>query len=154
MPLSGLDCLAISQWSRCACVPCVQNWRLLKNWCVNTRNTRIASKRYRKNFIMAIKDQTHVTSSVDEEVTPSDRAPQIRRIIFLVIGDTIVFLVFAIVGILNHGKPLTPLNLAQDTIPFMLGWFLVAPYIGAFSRKKTATPGKMAFYTILAWLPS
>jgi undecaprenyl pyrophosphate phosphatase UppP len=36
----------------------------------------------------------------------------------------------------------------------MLGWFLIAPYVGAFSRKKTDRPGKMAFYTILAWLPS
>jgi hypothetical protein len=77
-----------------------------------------------------------------------------QRIIFLVIGDTIVFLAFAIIGILNHKKTLSPINLANDTIPFMLGWFLVAPLVGAFTYRKTDTPRKMALYTILAWLPA
>lgn len=103
---------------------------------------------------MATKNQTHIPASVDGDVTTLPTSSNTRRVIFLVIGDTIVFLVFAITGILQHKKPLTPTNLANDAIPFLLGWFLIAPLIGAFARKKTDRPGKMALYTVLAWLPS
>jgi hypothetical protein len=103
---------------------------------------------------MTTTNQTHSPTSTDEDLTTFDTASNTRRLIFLVIGDCIVFLVFAIIGILNHKKELSPINLANDAIPLVLGWFLVAPLIGAFSRKKTAEPRKMALYTVLAWLPS
>lgn len=103
---------------------------------------------------MAIKDQTHFSTPAGGDVRPSDASSHTRRILFLGIGDALVFLAFAIIGILSHGKTLSLINLVNDSIPLMLGWFIVAPLVGAFSRTKTNEVGKMALYTILAWLPS
>jgi len=103
---------------------------------------------------MAIKDHTDIPGPVDENVTPSNTSSNTRRTIFLVIGDAIVFLVFAFIGISSHKEAVDPMKVITTAAPFALGWFIVAPFIGAFSRKKTAEPAKMALYTILAWLPS
>ena len=103
---------------------------------------------------MIIKDPTHSSTPEDESATPSNTSSNTRRTIFLVIGDAIVFLVFAFIGITSHREAVDPLKVVTTAAPFALGWFIVAPFVGAFSRKKTAEPGKMALYTILAWLPS
>jgi hypothetical protein len=100
--------------------------------------------------MMAIKDQT----SMAEASPASTSSNAWRRIVFLAIGDTIVFLIFAFIGIMNHKEAVDPVKVVTTAAPFALGWFIVAPFVGAFSRKKTAEPGKMALYTILAWLPS
>ena len=80
--------------------------------------------------------------------------PASSRTVLLVIGDAIVFLVFAFIGIMSHKEAVDPVKIVTTAAPFALGWFIVAPFVGAFSRKKTGAPGKMALYTILAWLPS
>jgi hypothetical protein len=103
---------------------------------------------------MAIKDQTHITAPASEDVAISDTSSNVRRTIFLIIGDAIVFLVFAFIGINSHKEAIDPVKVITTAAPFALGWFIVAPFVGAFSRKKTATPRKMTLYTILAWLPS
>jgi hypothetical protein len=103
---------------------------------------------------MAIKDQADTPTSVEEDVTTSNISSNIRRTIFLVIGDAIVFLVFAFIGIKNHKEAIDPIKIVMTAAPFALGWFIVAPFAGAFSRWKTATPKKMALYTIRAWLAS
>ena len=103
---------------------------------------------------MAIKDPIHGSAPEVEHVTPSNVSSNARRIIFLVIGDAIVFLVFALIGLSSHKEAIDPAKVVTTAAPFALGWFIVAPFVGAFSRKKTAKPGQMAFYTILAWLPS
>jgi Protein of unknown function (DUF3054) len=100
---------------------------------------------------MAIKD--HVATPTEASPGPPTSSDR-RRIVFLVIGDSIVFLVFAFIGIMNHKEAVDPVKVILTAAPFALGWFLVAPYIGAFSRQKTNGPGKMALYTALAWLPS
>jgi hypothetical protein len=103
---------------------------------------------------MSIKDQTHISTPMGEDVTTSNTSSNARRTIFLIIGDAIVFLVFAFIGLTSHKGAIDPVKVVTTAAPFALGWFIVAPFIGAFSRKKTAEPGKMALYTILAWLPS
>lgn len=103
---------------------------------------------------MAIKDQTHMSTPVGENVPTSNASSNTQRTILLIIGDTIVFLVFAFIGISSHKEAVDPVKVVTTAAPFALGWFIVAPFIGAFSRKKTAEPAKMALYTILAWLPS
>ncbi len=103
---------------------------------------------------MAIKDQTHITAPASEDVAISDTSSSVRRTVLLVIGDAIVFLVFAFIGITSHKEAVDPVKVITTAEPFALGWFIVAPFVGAFSRKKTATPGKMTLYTVLAWLPS
>ena len=103
---------------------------------------------------MAIEDQTHISTPIDEDVKTSNTSSNAWRTIFLIIGDAVVFLVFAFIGISSHKEAVDPVKVVTTAAPFALGWFIVAPFMGAFSRKKTAEPGKMALYTVLAWLPS
>jgi hypothetical protein len=75
----------------------------------------------------------------------------------LVAGDLISFLAFTIAGRDTHGEA-AGLNVVSDTLvtalPFVLGWFLVAPWLGAFRREKTRTPIAMLKRTELSWLCS
>ena len=103
---------------------------------------------------MTIKDPTPISTPMGEDMTPSNTSPSARRTIFLVIGDAIAFLVFALIGLSSHKEAVDAVKVVTTASPFALGWFIVAPFVGAFSRKKTAEPGKMALYTILAWLPA
>jgi hypothetical protein len=80
------------------------------------------------------------------------------RIINLVFGDAFIFLLFALLGRLQHHA-----TVAFDigdavgqtilvAVPFALGWFVVAPFVGAFRRARTDTVPRMARTTLLAWL--
>ena len=99
---------------------------------------------------MAIKDHARTQA----ETHPASTSSNVPRTVLLVIGDAIVFLVFAFIGIRSHKEAVDAVKVVTTAAPFALGWFLVAPFVGAFSRKKTDAPGKMTLYTILAWLPS
>ena len=75
--------------------------------------------------------------------------------IALVAGDTLSFLVFEGVGRQEHGHTsgLDALgDVALTAVPFALGWFLVAPWLGAFRRKLFDSPLRMLGRTELAWL--
>ncbi|HEY7833693.1 MAG TPA: DUF3054 domain-containing protein [Ktedonobacterales bacterium] len=77
------------------------------------------------------------------------------RIPALVIGDAAMFLLFAGVGRQSHHEAsgLGALGqVAVTAIPFALGWFIVAPLLGAYRARDTATPGAMLRRTELAWL--
>lgn len=103
------------------------------------------------------------TTEKTNEVTPSspkkgfDNAMSSNRarIISLVIGDTFCFLVFAAIGRGSHGEA-TGLGaipqVVQTALPFLTGWFLVAPFVGAFRCDVAANPRKMLSRTLLAWL--
>jgi hypothetical protein len=78
----------------------------------------------------------------------------IKRSLALIIGDTIVFLTFAFIGVTSHREAVSPLRIVMIAAPFALGWFIVAPLLGAFTHKKTATVHNMALTTLLAWLPA
>lgn len=98
--------------------------------------------------------------AVKERATEStEQAPDTRnnvsRTIALVLGDIVVFLVFAAIGRRSHGEEAglsAVLQVVTTAVPFLLGWFLVAPFIGAFRRDIMADPLKMARRTALAWL--
>ena len=83
----------------------------------------------------------------DSPATPTLPSGQTRRsygrIILLVTGDLIAFIVFAALGRETHNEA-TGLGAIGQTLwtalPFILGWFLVAPWLGAFSRARTERP--------------
>jgi hypothetical protein len=79
----------------------------------------------------------------------------IGRVILLVIGDAIVFLIFAAVGRRSHGEAAglsSFLQVAGTAAPFALGWFIVAPLVGIYRRCQTTGVRKMAQWTALSWL--
>ena len=77
-----------------------------------------------------------------------------RRVITLAIGDAIVFLVFASIGQNSHGESLSIPSIVFIAIPFALGWFLVAPFVGAFRADIVSNPRRMTNRTIQAWFLS
>jgi hypothetical protein len=97
-----------------------------------------------------------IPNAIDSKDTleGKDRA-NIGRILLLVIGDAIVFLIFAAVGRRSHGEAASIssfLQVAGTAAPFALGWFIIAPLVGAYRRRQTAGVRKMAQWTALSWL--
>ncbi len=86
--------------------------------------------------------------------------PALRRVLplgVLVAGDAISFLVFAGAGRRTHNETsgLGALgSIAITALPFALGWFLVSPFAGAFSRALVTRPVRMLARTELAWAAS
>ena len=101
---------------------------------------------------MAIKERSSETTPDTQGARSSN---DILRIISLVLGDILVFMIFAMVGRGSHGEEtgLTAISkIAVTAFPFMLGWFIVSPFIGAFRRDIMADPRKMVKRTLLAWV--
>ena len=85
--------------------------------------------------------------------TPGSR--DMRRIAALVTGDLVAFNVVTTIGLISHGE-LTGLDaLGQVVIvaaPFALGWFLIAPFAGAFRADLADQPRRILPRAALAWL--
>src|SRR5882757_7272558 len=95
---------------------------------------------------MATKERIPDTFASKDTLEDQGRA-NIGRIILLVIGDVIVFLIFAAVGRRSYGEAASISSLLQvagTAAPFALGWFIVAPFIGAYRRHQTTGVGNMA----------
>jgi hypothetical protein len=95
------------------------------------------------------------TKEVKEKAKAPPEMSNTRRIITLVAGDAIAFLVFAAIGRGSHGEA-TGLaaipQIALTAAPFAAAWFIVAPFAGAYRRELTVEPRKMAIRTVLAWV--
>ncbi len=70
----------------------------------------------------------------------------------LACGDIVSFLVFTIIGINSHKDGLTVTNVVLTAWPFIVAWFIVSPFVGAFRRELATQPRKMASRTALSWL--
>jgi hypothetical protein len=77
------------------------------------------------------------------------------RALLLIAGDALAFVVFAAIGRRSHGEVVGLAALGQvlwTAAPFALGWFAVAPFVGAFRRKNTSRPRQLLARTELAWV--
>ncbi len=104
---------------------------------------------------MATTEKTNV-SSTETTSTPTAKSGA-RRIVNLVIGDTLAFIIFAIIGRSSHGESVDPGSIFQILLtaaPFAAGWLIVAPFLGAFRGDITDNPRKMVARTLLAWVCS
>jgi hypothetical protein len=89
------------------------------------------------------------------QTTDSQSSRGISRLITLVAGDAIVFLIFSAIGRNSHAEAAGFAALPQiieTAAPFMLGWFIVAPFTGAYRTDLTSTPRQMIGRTALTWL--
>ncbi len=94
----------------------------------------------------------HILNPVDSKDTSSSHS---GRVILLVVGDAIVFLIFAAVGRRSHGEAASIssfLQVAATAAPFALGWFMISPFVGAYRRRQTSGVRNMAQRTALSWL--
>jgi hypothetical protein len=80
----------------------------------------------------------------------------------LVAGDAVSFLVFAAIGRSSHGEAAgldALLQVAATAAPFALGWWLVAPFVGAYRMRQEKAqgwaarlPSSFLVRTALAWV--
>jgi hypothetical protein len=104
---------------------------------------------------MSISENTDDTTNVSSGTEHFNKAAETRRLANLVVGDILVFLVFSLIGRISHGEPadLTALPQVVGTAaPFAVGWFIVAPFVGAYRRDITTRPREMARRTAFAWV--
>lgn len=74
------------------------------------------------------------------------------RTAILVVGDALSFLVFASAGRGQHAEALSFSQVLLTAWPFALGWFLVAPWMGAYRERLTTGAFSMLKRTELAWI--
>jgi hypothetical protein len=91
----------------------------------------------------------------EKKVRRPKELPYTWAVIMLVIGDLLCFLIFSALGRNTHRESsgfTAILQIFQTALPFAAGWFLVAPFVGAFRHKILAHPRAMVMRTALAWL--
>ncbi|HEU5227180.1 MAG TPA: DUF3054 domain-containing protein [Ktedonobacteraceae bacterium] len=96
-----------------------------------------------------------LTVANEQRVETRKGLTMLARILILVAGDAVVFLIFSAIGRRSHNEAagLDALwQIALTAAPFALGWFLVSPFVGAFRRALEIRPRKMITRTALAWL--
>ncbi len=101
---------------------------------------------------MSSASQTNSHNEHDKPVNKSREMSARSRIVSLVGGDFICFLIFASLGSSQHGEGFNLLYSLWLLVPFALAWFVVAPLLGAFSASIAARPTAMLLRTGLAWL--
>jgi hypothetical protein len=72
----------------------------------------------------------------------------------LIGGDVVALMVFAAIGRGSHGEAAglgAIVEVAQTAAPFIIGWLVTSPWLGAFRPTATDTPVKMLRTTALAW---
>lgn len=82
-------------------------------------------------------------------------APRPGRVATLVVGDLISFLVFTTQGLSAHAEAETAGKIAVTAAPFIIGWFVAAPFLGAFGRRGSAAttrPRVLLGHTCAAWV--
>ncbi|HWQ12053.1 MAG TPA: DUF3054 domain-containing protein [Roseiflexaceae bacterium] len=91
---------------------------------------------------------THATAR-----TPA--RPGRGRIAVLIFGDLIAFMLFAAIGRSSHGEAAgldALLQVAGTAAPFVAGWLIVAPALGAYGLRTAGGARRMLGRTTLAWL--
>lgn len=104
---------------------------------------------------MDIKDKTQAetpTTPVKSQPEEMQGLSPIPRLVSLVVGDALIFLIFAAIGRSSHKESSNLWQIALTALPFAAGWFLVSPFIGAFRRNIDVQPRIMSLRTALAWL--
>ena len=99
---------------------------------------------------MAIKKYAAPSAAIDASKPRNKK--EFQRLWTLAIGDVLAFLIFAVIGTYSH-KGLTAIGqIIWTALPFILSWFLIAPFLGAFRRELMIQPKEIALRTLWAWL--
>ncbi|GAB4816920.1 hypothetical protein N2152v2_003966 [Parachlorella kessleri] len=89
---------------------------------------------------------------VQLEELDQDEPSDLKKVALLVAGDAAALLLFAVIGRLNHGEAVTAGAVWETASPFVLGWFLTAPFTGAFGKDAQGwDAGKAAGTAAKSW---
>jgi hypothetical protein len=82
----------------------------------------------------------------------SHSTPHFGPTLWLIGGDTLVFLAFVLIGRNNHALAVTNIGAVLFTAaPFLIGWFVVAPWFGLFRAEVSRSWRKWLPRLGLAW---
>lgn len=75
---------------------------------------------------------------------------------WLALGDAVVITAFLAMGATHHGiDPLgQPLRVAETVAPFLVGWAIAAPLVGAYGSRARQSLGVAVAIAVAAWLPA
>src|SRR5436305_12882131 len=96
-------------------------------------------------------DETQGITSPQDRVPGKPSGSHTARLVF---GAVVAFLAFAAIGRGTHNEPIGLAAIPEIVLtaaPFALGWFIVAPFAGAFRPDIVKEPTAMAKRTALAW---
>jgi hypothetical protein len=105
---------------------------------------------------MSVQDETNQPATKRKYAASKEMSYR-QALISLVIGDILVFIIFAIIGDKSHGQLSGPASLFRSllvALPFIAGWFIVSPFMGLFRRDLLTQPRAMAIRTLWAWIPA
>ena len=77
-----------------------------------------------------------------------------RRVAVLLVGDLAALLLFALIGRRSHGAAVgfaATVETLRTAAPFLAGWLLVAPWVGAYRLALFAHPPTLLRTTLLGW---
>ncbi len=103
----------------------------------------------------ASQEQSGAAASASGASQPGRRLQEMSprmRIISLVVGDILCFLIFVSLGSNSHGEGVSIFRSFWLAIPFVAAWFVVSPFAGAYRLEITYKPSKMLLRTLLAWV--
>lgn len=72
----------------------------------------------------------------------------------LAIGDLIAILIVLTIGMIEHGTLVDPVHVVLVYLPFVIGWFLAAPIVGAYAPGAAETAKAAIPLAIRAWVPA
>ncbi len=81
--------------------------------------------------------------------------PRWDRVAALAVGDLIVFLFFSATGRSNHAEAVSLSSVVMTAAPFIIAWFVISPFLGAFGRQGSAAttrPVPLLQRTAIAWI--
>lgn len=82
------------------------------------------------------------------------KSRSVSSVAVLIFGDTLAYLVFGVIGRATHNLATSDFSgVLTTTVPFLVGWFVVAPWFGLFSSQVSRSPSKTVTRTLLAWVP-
>jgi hypothetical protein len=85
--------------------------------------------------------------------TTETQANSAQRLALLIGGDLLSLLLFTWIGRSSHSLPGADISAGLATAaPFVLSWFLVAPWFGLFRREISQTWRKLVPRLLLVWL--
>lgn len=85
----------------------------------------------------------------------SGDTPNWGRVATLAVGDLVIFLVFATQGRSTHGETITAATVVATAAPFIISWFVIAPFVGAFGHRGAALstrPAPLVQKAAVSWL--
>lgn len=91
-------------------------------------------------------------AAVERQAKAGATAPARSLLVWLVVGDVLIFLLFAAWGRATHGEPLPLLAIVETAAPFLAAWLAAAPLLGAFRPGLLTQPLPMAVQTLIAWI--